>query len=41
MLFEGANRTKIGKTNRMCVSACFMDDTVPHHSSYSRVEAEV
>ena len=32
---------KLAKQNRMCVSACFMDDTVPHYSSYSRVEVEV
>ena len=32
---------KLAKQNRMCVSACFMDDTIPHYSSYSRVEVEV
>ena len=32
---------KLAKQNRMCVSVGFMDDTVPHHSSYSRVKAEV
>ena len=32
---------KLAKRNRMCVSACFMNDTVPHYSYYSRVEAVV